>query len=56
MKGINNKKSYLNRVVYSKRVYSGVEASKVITNSLKDFGTPIPLIPLTPIMLYLTCS
>ena len=36
---------------------SGVEASKVITKSLKkDFGTPIPFIPLTPIMSYLTCN
>ena len=35
---------------------TGVEASKVITNSLKkDFGTPIPFVPLTPIMSYLTC-
>ena len=30
---------------------TGVEASKVITNALKkDFGTPVPVIPLTPIM------
>ena len=36
---------------------TGVEASKVITNSLKkDFGTPIPFIPFTPIMSYLSCN
>ena len=36
---------------------TGVEASKVITNSLKkDFGTPILFIPLTAIMSYLTCN
>ena len=36
---------------------TGVEASKVITNSLKkDFGTPIRFVPLTPIMSFLTSN
>ena len=36
---------------------TGVEASKVIINSLKkDFGTPILFIPLKLIMSYLTCN
>ena len=52
---------YKKNVKYDKNqinlVFFVVEASKVITNSLKkDFGPPIPFIPLTPIMSYLTCN